>query len=62
MVEVLATFTGRRAAICREEVIVGARYLYFDASKAQRDLGFNARPLNDSLRDSLAWYREVGLS
>ena len=58
--EMPAAFTCGWAPISRQEVILGSRYLYFDASKAQREFGFSARPLTASLHDSIEWYRESG--
>jgi dihydroflavonol-4-reductase len=60
--EMPAAFTCGWAPISRQEVILGSRYLYFDASKAQREFGFSARPLTASLHDSIEWYRESGLA
>ncbi len=59
--EPLGTLTGRAPPVARDDVMVGTRFLHFDATKAQRDLGFRVRPLDESLRDSLAWYRQIGL-
>jgi hypothetical protein len=31
----------------------------FSSRKAERDLGYRARPLEESLRDTIAWYQEL---
>ena len=61
MAEPLATLAGRATLVARDEAIVGGRYLYFDAAKACRDLGFSVRPLDASLVDTVAWYDQIGL-
>ncbi len=37
---------------------LSARLLYFDAGKAQRELGLAIRPLEETVRDTWAWYRQ----
>jgi len=34
--------------------------MFFSSAKAERDLGFRARPYTLGLRDALAWFREAG--
>lgn len=33
-------------------------YWYYDSSKAQRELGYSPRPLDETLRDTVSWLRE----
>lgn len=40
---------------------LSAQFIYFDASKARRELGLAARPLEATVRDAWAWYREEGV-
>lgn len=42
------------------EVAYASQYLYFDNSKTVKELGLNFRPVEDSLRDSIRWFRENG--
>ena len=58
--EPLADFVGRAPPFARDEATTGAHYLYFDAAKARRELGFHLRPLDATLRDALEWYRAAG--
>ena len=60
LVEPLADFVGRAPPFARDEATTGAHYLYFDAAKARRELGFHLRPLDATLRDALEWYRAAG--
>ncbi len=34
--------------------------MYFTAAKAERELGYSARPAEDALRDAIAWFRARG--
>ena len=61
-VEALAGPVGLAPPIARDEATTGTRYLYVDGAKARRELGFQARPLDETLRDSLEWYRAAGFS
>ena len=39
-----------------------ARYLmYFTSEKAERELGYVARPYGEALRDAIAWFRQSGM-
>ncbi|MCC7206742.1 MAG: dihydroflavonol 4-reductase, partial [Anaerolineae bacterium] len=35
-------------------------YYWYDNSLAEKELGWTYRPVEDMLRDSLAWLREAG--
>jgi dihydroflavonol-4-reductase len=34
--------------------------MFFTAAKAERDLGFTARPFTDALTDAIRWFRDAG--
>lgn len=38
-----------------------ARYYWYDNSKAEKELGWSFRPLEETLKDSVAWLKENGL-
>ncbi len=61
-VESLSDRVGVAPPIARDEVTAGTHFLYFDAAKARRELGFQARPLDETLHDTLEWYRAVGVN
>lgn len=48
---------GRWAPFDSRAALVMSRYWYYDASKARRELGFEGRPLEETLRDAVAWFR-----
>jgi len=37
---------------------VASKFLYFDSSKAQRELGMRYEPFAESIRRTFEWYRE----
>jgi dihydroflavonol-4-reductase len=42
------------------EIAYAAQYLYFDNAKAVGELGLTFRDVEESLRDSIAWFRQNG--
>jgi dihydroflavonol-4-reductase len=42
------------------EIRYASQYLYFDNTKARDELGLKFRPVEDSIRDSIQWFRENG--
>jgi dihydroflavonol-4-reductase len=55
-----ADLTGRPPALTPAAVAISALGLRADCSKAFRALGLPARPIEESLRDALAWFAENG--
>ncbi len=43
-----------------EEITYAAQCLYFDNAKAKNELGLTFRAVEDSLHDSINWFREKG--
>jgi len=42
------------------EIDYAGQYLFFDNAKARRELGVEFRPVEQSIRDAVAWYEETG--
>ena len=34
--------------------------MFFSSAKAERELGFRARPYSEAIADALAWFRGAG--
>jgi dihydroflavonol-4-reductase len=49
--EPLATVDGVRMAM---------KHMYFSSARAQRELGYRARPASEAIRDAVAWFRDQG--
>jgi len=41
-------------------VRMATRKMYFSSGRAERELGYRARPAEEALRDAVAWFRENG--
>jgi dihydroflavonol-4-reductase len=54
-----ALATGGRAPLPREFVDIALAHLGVDDGPAARDLGFRPRPLDEALRDAVAWFRRT---
>jgi dihydroflavonol-4-reductase len=42
------------------EIRYASQFLFFDNSRAREELGLELRPVEDSLRESIRWFREKG--
>jgi len=38
-----------------------AEFCYFDNTKARTELGLTFRPVEETIRDSIAWFRRIGM-
>ncbi len=52
---------GLKSPISRENAWTSTMYHWFDNSKAKRELGFNPKPAEYSIEQSVGWIREQGL-
>jgi len=58
--ELAARLTGRRSAMTRDLVRAAALYTFVSSAKAERELGYRIRPLEEILRDTLDDFRARG--
>jgi len=58
--EALARITGKEPFITADALRMSRYRMFFSSEKAQRELGFTARPYREGLRDSLTWFQENG--
>jgi dihydroflavonol-4-reductase len=58
--ETLARFTGREPFVTMDALRMSRYRMFFTAAKAERDLGFTARPFTDALTDAIRWFRDAG--
>jgi nucleoside-diphosphate-sugar epimerase len=57
----VAMVTGKEPRVTPESAMFGCRNLFADCAKAERELGYEAVPLEDMLRESIDWLRGAGL-
>jgi dihydroflavonol-4-reductase len=58
--EAVARITGKEPLVTRDALDMAAHRMFFSSGKAERQLGYHARPYRDALADALAWFREAG--
>jgi hopanoid-associated sugar epimerase len=58
--ESMARFTGHEPMLTRDSLQMASHHMYFSSAKAERELGYVARPYVAALVDALAWFRSAG--
>ncbi len=58
--EAVAKVTKREPFITVDALRMSKNKMYFSSAKAERDLGYRARPYREGLRDALDWFRDAG--
>ena len=59
-VEIFSTLTGKAPPLTRDVLQVIGRYAWYDTSRARADLGWEPRPLKQTLEDTIRWLRAEG--
>jgi len=55
--EFVARFSDREPMATVDGLRMAKYYMYFSSGKAERELGYSARPYAEALRDAVAWFR-----
>ena len=58
--EAMAWLTGREPFATVDGIRMSAHHMFFTAAKAERELGFRARPYLQGLEDAIRWFRDAG--
>lgn len=59
--EAVARLTGRAPFVTADALRMAGHHMYFTSAKAERDLGYTARPYGEALADALAWFGAAGM-
>jgi len=59
--EAIAHFTGREPFVTTTGLRLAKDRMFFTSSKAERELGYRARPYGEALAEAIAWFRQNGL-
>jgi len=59
--EAVAAVTGRPGRLTLEGVRMSRKLMFFSSAKAERELGYRARPPVEAFADAIAWFRDRGL-
>jgi len=60
MAETIARITRREPFVTRDALRMSKYHMRFSSAKAERELGYRARPYGEGLADALAWFRQAG--
>ena len=58
--EALAHVTDKEPFLTRDALKMASHHMFFTSAKAERELGYAARPYIEGLADALAWFRQAG--
>ena len=58
--EAIAQFTGKEPMLTRDGLKMSKNKMFFSSAKAERELGYRARPYAEGVRDAIAWFRQAG--
>jgi dihydroflavonol-4-reductase len=58
--EAIARWTGRTPFITRDALHMAKHRMFFSHAKADRELGYRARPYQEGIADAIAWFRQAG--
>jgi dihydroflavonol-4-reductase len=57
--EIVSKLTGKPAAITRDVLQIIGRYAWYDTARARAELGWEPRPLRQTLEDTIHWLQTV---
>jgi dihydroflavonol-4-reductase len=58
--EAVANRTGREPFVTVDGLRMSKKRMFFTAAKAERELGYRARPYAEGIRDAIEWFRKAG--
>lgn len=58
--EAFASLTGKEPFVTVDALKMSEHHMFFSAAKAERELGYTARPYHEALSDALSWFKEAG--
>jgi len=58
--EIIATMTRREPFLTLDGLRMSRQRMFFTSAKAERELGYRARPYTEGLRDAVDWFHGAG--
>ena len=58
--EAVAHFTGREPFVTTTGLRLAKDHMFFTSAKAERELGYRARPYGEAVAEAIAWFRQHG--
>ena len=59
--EQVARATGKEPFLTRDSLRMAKHHMFFTSAKAERELGYRARPYGEALADAFSWFRQAGM-
>jgi dihydroflavonol-4-reductase len=59
--EAVARITGKEPFVTVDALKMASHHMFFTSAKAERELGYSARPYAEALKDALDWFRAAGM-
>ncbi|WP_174287188.1 hopanoid-associated sugar epimerase [Sphingomonas bacterium] len=59
--EQIARVTGKEPMLTRDALRMARHAMYYSSAKAERELGYRARPHEAAVADAVAWFRAAGM-
>lgn len=59
--EQIARLTGKDPFLTLDSLRMAKHHMFFSSAKAERELGYHARPYQAALSDAIGWFREAGM-
>jgi dihydroflavonol-4-reductase len=61
LAELGGRITGREPFLTLDSLRMSRHRMFYTSAKAERELGYTARPYREALRDAVAWFRDAGM-
>jgi dihydroflavonol-4-reductase len=61
LAEIAAHVTKREPLLTLDGLRMAKQRMFFTSGKAERELGYRARPAEEGIRDAILWFRQAGL-
>ncbi|HVV64717.1 MAG TPA: hopanoid-associated sugar epimerase [Rhizomicrobium sp.] len=58
--EAVASLTGREPFVTVDALRMSEHRMFFSSARAERELGYRARPYREAISDALGWFRQAG--
>jgi dihydroflavonol-4-reductase len=58
--ELYGRVTGKEPFLTKDALRMASHHMYFSSAKAERELGYAARPYGEALADAIGWFRNAG--
>ena len=58
--EAVARITGKEPFVTSDALKMASHHMFFSSAKAERDLGYTARPYSEAIAGAIAWFRANG--